>query len=114
MAKSLNFRDFAQPALRITMNDAEETVFTVTTPSVALVEELEANKQHITNTFQRGDKTCLGEIWALAASLISCNREGCKVTADDLKGRYGMNYLMLYSFLEAYGEFIAEIEAAKN
>ena len=114
MAKSLNFRDFAQPALHVTMNDAEGTVFTVTTPSVALVEQLEANKNHITDTFQKGDKTCLGEIWALAASLISCNREGRQVTADDLKGRYGMNYLMLYSFLQAYGEFIAEIEAAKN
>ena len=114
MARSLNFRDFAQPTLCITMNDTEGTVFTVTTPNVALVEKLEANQDHITAVFERGDKTSLDEIWALAASLISCNRDGRQVTANELKDRYGMSYVMLFSFLQAYGEFIAEIEAAKN
>ena len=114
MAKALNFRDFSQPTLPITMNDAEGTVFTVTTPSVALVERLQANQDHITAAFTRGDKTSLDEIWTLAANLISCNREGRQVTAEDLKDKYGMSYHMLYAFLQAYGEFIDEIEAAKN
>ena len=114
MAKSLNFRQFAQPTLPITMNDAAETVFTVTTPNVALVERLEANQDSIAATFERGDKSSLDEIWALVADLISCNREGRTVTAEDLKATYGMTYPMLYAFLVAYGEFIDEIEAAKN
>ena len=114
MAKGLNFRNFAQPTLKINMNDAEETLFTLTTPSVELVERLEANQDTILATFQKGDRESLAEIWALVASLISCNREGRKVTVEDLKGRYGMSYEMLFVFLQAYGEFIEELENAKN
>lgn len=114
MAKLLNFRHFAQPTLPIVMNDAAETPFTLIAPSVELVERLEANQDTIVATFQKGDRESLDAIWDLAASLISCNREGRKTTADELKGRYGMSYQMLFAFLTAYGEFIAEIEAAKN
>lgn len=114
MAKLLNFRNFEQPTLPITMNDAEETTVTLVAPSVALVERLEANQGEITSTFQKGTRESLDAIWDLAASLINCNREGIKVTVEDLKGRYGMSYTMLFAFLTAYGEFIAEIEAAKN
>lgn len=112
--KGLNFRQFAQPTLPITMNDAEETLFTLTAPTVELVERLEANKDTLLETFKKGDRSSLDEIWKLTADLISCNREGRKVTVEDLKSRYGMTYQMLFMFLTAYGEFIAEIEAAKN
>ena len=114
MAKSLNFRHFAQPTLPITMNDAAETVFTLTAPSVELVERLEANQDAIVATFEKGDRESLDEIWRLAASLISCNRECRQVNVDDLKGPFGMSYQMLFIFLRAYGEFIEEIESAKN
>lgn len=114
MAKGLNFRSFTQPTLPITMNDAEETLFTVITPSVELTERLEANQDEINAAFAKGDKSSLDEIWKLAADLISCNREGRKVSVEELKGRYGMTYQMLFIFLNAYNEFIAEIESAKN
>lgn len=114
MAKSLNFREFAQPTLKVTMNDVDETVFKLTAPSVELVERLEANQDTLLAIFKKGDRESLDEIWQLAADLISCNREGRRVTVDDLKGRYGMGYEMLFVFLEAYGEFVNEIEEAKN
>jgi hypothetical protein len=96
------------------MNDAEETLFTLTAPTVELVERLEANQDEILATFQKGNRESLDEVWKLAADLISCNREGRKVTAEDLKGRYGMGYRMLLAFFEAYGAFVDEIESAKN
>lgn len=114
MAKAINFRSFAQPTLPINMNDAEETLFTVTAPSVELTERLKENQDMMLTVFKRGDDESIEEIWHLAADLISCNREGRKVTAEELKGRYGMTYQMLFVFLTAYGEFIAEIETAKN
>ena len=114
MAKGLNFRNFAQPTLPIIMNDAEETLFTVVAPTVELVEILEANEAEIKAVFEKGDKESLDEIWTLVARLISCNREGRKVTVEELKGRYGMSYQMLYAFLQAYGSFVNEIETAKN
>lgn len=114
MAKALNFRKFAQPTLPINMNDAEETLFTVTTPSVELVERLEANQTDILTAIKRGDRESLGEVWSLAADLISCNREGRQVTAEELKGKYGMTYQMLFVFFNAYEEFLGEIKSAKN
>lgn len=114
MAKSINFRQFAQPTLTINMNDAEETLFTLTAPTVELTERLQANLDTMLATFKKGDRESLDEIWKLTADLISCNRECRQVTVEDLKGRYGMNYRMLLAFYEAYGEFIAEIEEAKN
>lgn len=114
MAKALNFRNFAQPTLPINMNDTEETLFTLTQPSVEMVERLEANQAEIVATFEKGDRDSLDEIWKLAADLISFNREGRKVTAGELKGKYGMSYEMLFAFFAAYGEFIDEINSAKN
>jgi hypothetical protein len=96
------------------MNDAEETVFTLTAPSVELVERLEANQETLVATFKKGDRESLDEIWNLAADLISCNREGRKVIAEELKGKYGMGYKMLFVFFTAYLDFIAEIKEAKN
>ena len=115
MAKALNFRAFAQPTLPINMNDTEETLFTVTAPSVELVETLEANKDAIVEAISKGDRDSLDEVWALAAKLISCNREGRTVTAEELKGRYGMTYGMLFAFFKVYeDDFLAEINTAKN
>lgn len=114
MAKGLNFRNFAQPTLPITMNDAEETLFTVTAPTVELVERLEANQAELLATFERGDRSSIAELWSLAADLISCNREGRQVTGDELKGKYGMTYDMLLAFFAAMAELIDEIESAKN
>lgn len=114
MAKGLNFRSFAQPTLPITMNDACGTLITVTAPTVELAERLEANQDAIVAVFSKGDRESLDELWSFAADLISCNREHRTVTAADLKGTYGMSYEMLFAFFVAYGDFIAEIENAKN
>ena len=114
MAKGLNFRNFKQPTLPICMNDLEETLFTLTAPTVELTERLEANQDAIVASFQTGDKASLDALWDFTADLINCNREHRHVTAADLKGKYGMDYEMLMAFFVAYGEFIAEIEAAKN
>lgn len=114
MAKGLNFRSFAQPTLPITMNDAQETLFTLTAPTVELVERLEANQENIVAILRQGDRESLDELWNFAADLISCNREHRSVTAGELKGRYGMTYEMLFAFIVAYGEFINEIKSVKN
>ena len=114
MAQTLNFRKFAQPTLPICMNDAEETTFNCVAPTVALVERLEANKDEITAIFKKGDRESVEEMWKLTADLISCNREHRTVTVEELKGKYGMSYEMLFAFVVAYFEFINEIKNAKN
>lgn len=114
MAKGLNFRNFIQPTLPITMNDAEETLFTVTAPTVELVERVDANKEDIVAVLRQGDLESTAELWKLTADLISCNKEQRAVTAEELKGKYGMSYQMLLAFFVAYVDFINEIKDAKN
>lgn len=114
MAKGLNFRTFKQPTLPLNMNDAAETLITVTSPTVELTERLEANQGAIIATFERGDRESVDAIWELAADLINCNREHIEVTVEKLKGEYGMSYEMLMAFFVAYVDFIGEIENAKN
>lgn len=114
MAKGLNFRNFNQPTLPLNMNDAEETLITVTSPTVELTERLEANQDTIVAVFEKGDRESVDALWSLAADLISCNREHIKVTAEELKGKYGVSYEMLMAFFIAYTEFINEIDNAKN
>lgn len=114
MAKSLNFRNFAQPTLPITMNDAEGTIITCVAPTVELVERLEANQDEIIAILKRGDRETVGELWKLTADLISCNREHINVTVNDLKGKYQVNYEMLLLFFVSYIEFLEEIKSAKN
>ena len=114
MARSLNFREFAQPKLHLTMNDAEGTELNVIAPTVELVERLEANYDILVGTLRRADRESISETWKLAADLISCNLEGIHVTVEDLKGRYRMSYEMLMAFLLEHIAFTKEIEAAKN
>jgi hypothetical protein len=114
MAKGLNFRNFEQPTFPINMNDAAETLFTCVAPTVELIERLEANKDTIIAVFGAKDRASVEELWKLTADLISCNREGRKVTAEELKGKYGMSYSMLGAFIVGYGEFVNEIKYAKN
>lgn len=114
MATGLNFRNFAQPTFPINMNDADETLFTCVAPTVELVERLEANQADIVAVFRSKDRSSIEELWKLVADLISCNREGRKVTPAELKGKYGMTYEMLGLFIASYGEFIQEVRRTKN
>ena len=79
-----------------------------------MTERLEANQDTIIAVFERGDRESVGALWSLAADLISCNREHLKVTAEELKGKYGVSYEMLMAFYIAYTDFVNEIESAKN
>lgn len=114
MARVLDFNKFEQPTLPLVMKDADRTRFTVTTPSMELVQRLEANKGDLEEALEKGDENSIAKVWALAAELISCNEEGRQVTAEDLQDKYCMSYLMLLAFFKVYGELIAEIESAKN
>jgi hypothetical protein len=114
MARVLDFNKFEQPTLPLVMKDAGQTKFTVTAPSLELVQKLEANRDELDQALKKGDENSLAKAWDLAAELISCNEEGRQVTAEDLQEKYCMSYLMLLAFFKVYGELIAEIESAKN
>ena len=118
MAK-LDFNLINQPVLELTMMDEAKTAITVTSPAEGLVEELQDTVPELQNILKAGNETSVAAAYNLAARLMSCNRQGLQVTAEDLKTKYWpkdryANLLNLVYFVSAYLDFIHEIENAKN
>lgn len=115
----LDFNQLNQPVLDLRMTDEAKTVITVTTPTEGLVEELEAIRANVSTIFAADNPDSIDACYDLAARIMSCNREGIKVSVDDLKNKYWpkdkmANHLHLLAFLKVYVDYIEEIKNEKN
>ena len=114
MAKTLNFNTIVPPTLPLVMRDEAQTEITVIAPLEALVEELQAVAPHMIEMLTGDESEATPVIYDLAARLISCNKEGLQVTADDLRDKYKLNLEALIVFYNVYLDFLSEITNAKN
>lgn len=112
--KELNFNSVQRPSLVLTMKDEEQTVLHVAVPKESLVEELQQMARELSTVVKTGDADGMRAVYDLAARLMSCNRDLIKVTADDLKSKYDLDFEDIVLFFRAYIDFIAEITSAKN
>lgn len=114
MAKTLDFNSLEPVVLELIMRDDAHTHIRVSTPTEALVEELQQVAPKL-NAAIKGQNTASTEsIYDLAARLISCNRDDIKVTKEELRDKYRMNLENLLIFFGAYIDFINEITHEKN
>jgi hypothetical protein len=114
MAKTLDFNVLNAPTLPLVMRDDGRTEIVVTTPTEGLVEELQSMAPALGQVLQAGDTESTKAVYTLAAKLISCNRSGLQVTADDLRGKYRLNLESLVVFFNVYLDFLNEFMNAKN
>lgn len=114
MAKTLDFNVLVPPTLPLVMRDDRRTEIVVTLPTEGLVEELQNLGPHMTEMLQENESEAIPAIYDLAARLISCNRAGLQVTAEDLRDKYRLNLEALVVFYNVYLDFIGEINKAKN
>lgn len=114
MAKTLDFNTLTAPTLPLVMRDERRTEIIVSTPSELLVEELQALAPELTKVLDAGDVESVKAVYGLAAKLISCNRSGLQVTAEDLRDKYKLNLEALIVFYNVYLDFLNEITNAKN
>jgi hypothetical protein len=112
--QKLDFNALTAPTLPLVMRDAAKTEIIVTTPTEGLVEELQAAAPELTKALNANDAASIEAVYNLAAKLISCNRAGLQVTADDLRHKYELNLEALIVFYNAYLSFLSEITNAKN
>ena len=110
----LDFNTAIMPTLDLTMMDDDHTEVRVTVPTEGLVEELQAAGAQLQGIMEKQDAAGIQAVYNLAARLMSCNREGLQMTADDLRGKYRLNLEALLLFFSAYMDFISEINNAKN
>lgn len=114
MAKTLDFNTVKRPTLRLIMQDDDRTSIDVTVPTEGLVSELIAAAPELETIVKNEDGDSIRAVYDLAARLISCNRGGIAVTADDLREKYNLDLESIIVFYGAYTDFINEIANAKN
>lgn len=100
--------------LDLTLQDADRTTLHVTTPTEALVAELEGFTPNMLTVLRTGNKEGVHSIYDLAARLISCNREGIIITGEELLDKYRMTLESAVVFFSAYMDYITGITNQKN
>ena len=114
MTKKLDFNSIEPKVLELTMKDDERTVIRVSTPTEALIEEIQLVAPKLDAAINGKSETSTESVYDLAARLISCNRDDLTVTKEELRGKYRMNLENMLIFFSAYIEFINEITHEKN
>ena len=114
MAKTLNFNDVKLLTLHIVLKDEAKTEVHISTPTVDLVEKLQSDLPALQEKLQKGDKESITLMYDLAADLISINREGVKISGENLRGVYNIDLGDLLVFCGAYLDYIQEIKTSKN
>lgn len=114
MARVLDLRTVELPELELTLLDDNFTTIHVTMPTEALINELENISSETLRQMAAGDRSTIESAYDLTGRLISCNKEGITITAEDLRGKYHVEWLVLLVLLKDYMSFINEIKAAKN
>lgn len=114
MAKNLDFNSVQRPTLVLTMKDAAKTKIRVSTPTEDIVEKLQTVSHELNEVLANGDGASIRATFDLAAQLISCNRDGIRVTAEQLRDEFNLDLEDLVIFFSAYIDFVEEISRAKN
>lgn len=113
MSKKFDFNALTQETLETTLGDL---TLHVTTPPERVIEQLAASQDELggLKDIEGKELEAVRASYKLAAEIISCNTEGVRVTADDLRGKYNIGPVGLAAYLQVYMEFINELHNAKN
>lgn len=111
--KALDLNKAKKQSFPVTMMDDAKTVFSLTVPNLATLEELKSISAEFEGAINN-DESSLSACYDVAAKLFSCNRIGIPVTGDELRDKYKMELEDLILFFSAYTEFISELTALKN
>lgn len=109
---TLDFLSLNKPSLELILSD--DTTIHVETPTHGMLLRFQQMQKEAAALKGKTDAKALGKMYDLIAEIMSINREGIKLTGDDLRNRYGFEPYHLLAFEHGYLEFINEIKQAKN
>lgn len=112
--KVLDFNSVEIKTLDIVLRDVERTAVRIKYPTEGLVQELLRLSPVLKAANEKGDEESTALAYDTVARFISCNREGLKVTGEELRGKYRMEFEHIVIFCNNYLEFINDITNAKN
>lgn len=115
MSRTLDFNAIERLTLDVTMRDEAHTVIRVSVPTEGFVEQLEALKPTIAKMKKGGNSAELfNQVFDFFAKVLSHNEDQLEVTAKDLRDKYKLTLIDLFTFYRAYMAFIEDIKFAKN
>lgn len=114
MARLLDFNNIEVKTLDIVLRDDARTTVHLRYPTEGLVQELIRISPTMHKVIENGDEESLALTYDLVARIICCNRDGFKVTGEELRTKYGMDFEMIIVFCSSYLEFLNEATNSKN
>lgn len=114
MLKTLDFNSLEKPVLELTLKDVDRTVVRLTAPSEELVGKLTSASGELQNVLKDDTGVMIKALFELIAQLMSCNLDGLRFTAEDLRDKYGMKLYEATVFVRVYLDFIKDLTSAKN
>ena len=112
--RTLDFNALEKPVLELTLKDEAKTVVRVTAPTEELVERLTAAAGELQKVINDNTGETVRSLFELIAELMNCNIDGLTFTAEELRDKYKMNLYDATVLVQAYLEFINELNEAKN
>lgn len=110
----LDFRAIRQPSLEITLLDADETTINVLMPTEGMYERLLTMAKELREIANSKDIGAINKCYDFMAELISRNTQKITITGDELRVKYGIDFMLLLELENAYMQFVAEATGAKN
>lgn len=113
MGKTLDFTKIKKQYLTVTLPDEDNTKLMVCTPTKRLLDDL-LGLQDVLSNLENGeiDDDATNDLYIICAKLMSRNKAGIKVTADELADCLDLEDLVI--FCNSYAEFINEVADSKN
>lgn len=112
MRAILDFNKLTQPEMPVLMRDKKQTLFRVKLPTVEIFEKLQKNAdilEHISD-----DHDALEKARALAAILISNNKDLYEISGEEIGDSFGLTAEDLIVFFTEYTAFVKENTQTKN
>lgn len=114
MARLLDFNTVEVRTMDIVLRDEARTKVHLRYPTEGLVQELTRISPEMHKVLETGDKESLNLTYDLVARIINCNRDGFRVTGEELRTKYEMDFEMIVVFCANYLDFLNETTNAKN
>lgn len=112
--KVLDFNAIQRPTWPIVLKDDAQTIVNLSLPSVGLLERLIAATPELQEVAKTKDGKTISAVYELIAEVMSCNEDGFTFTGEELRKKYRISLLDLFTFVAGYMDFVKEMQNAKN
>lgn len=110
---ALDFNSLKKSSLEIILNDKRNTKLNIYTPSKKLLTEIVNVSRTLTDIENgKSDIEDINTLYEICAKAMSRNKQNIHITGEKLESIFDMEDLVI--FLQAYIEFVSEIQDSKN